>query len=225
MARTNPTSRPAGRRARGFTLIEVLVVIGILALLVGILLPSIAGARKIAWNTRSRAMFDNIKSGLDGYHQAHGVYPGSSRPMDRVLGSGPGELQGSQLLAKALYTDDAASGNKFPQSQFAPYKDGHLIDYKGVENCVSDDYRSPQDAMPFLYYPARAGRVGQSTSGYKSQYSASDNSLIDEPSGSNFADFVADANGKLYNEGTYYLIGAGLDRTYFTDDDIKNFHD
>ena len=48
------------RPPRGFTLIEILVVVGILAILMGILLPTIAGARRSANRVTCRAQLHDV---------------------------------------------------------------------------------------------------------------------------------------------------------------------
>ncbi|MDB5327591.1 MAG: hypothetical protein JWM57_3160, partial [Phycisphaerales bacterium] len=69
---TDRASRYPSRRASAFTLVELLVVIGIIALLISILLPSLNSARQAANKVK-------CLSNLRSIGQAIGIYTGTSK--------------------------------------------------------------------------------------------------------------------------------------------------
>ncbi len=80
----------------GLTIIELLIVLGIIALLVGLLLPSLSAVKKMAKETKQKAQFATIGLALEAFKNDYGDYPPSDMsPFPRIYA-------GSQKLAEAL---------------------------------------------------------------------------------------------------------------------------
>ncbi len=82
----------ATRASRGFTLVELLVVISIVGLLLAILLPAVQMAREAARRSRCANNLKQLGLGLQNYHAAHRVLPPA------MIWTGQGEPYGANLL-------------------------------------------------------------------------------------------------------------------------------
>lgn len=106
----SPLFRSAQRR--GFTLVELLTVVGIIALLMGILMPALSKARMQAKRTACAAIISSIERGLEMFKNDFEQYPDSQyRPDPIHWGTLPptpptGNLTGSHWLARALAGHD-----------------------------------------------------------------------------------------------------------------------
>ncbi len=96
---------------RGFTLIEVLVVMGIVSLLLAILLPSLSRARDQARRIQVRALIRAADVGLELFHNDFNHYPTTDIGNDSIKdypGIRPGDdaMWGAEWLARALWGPD-----------------------------------------------------------------------------------------------------------------------
>jgi prepilin-type N-terminal cleavage/methylation domain-containing protein len=64
-----------GRRPGGFTLVELLVVMGVIAVLAGMLVPIITSARRSAKVASTKKLLSQICSAIDRYNADWGGYP------------------------------------------------------------------------------------------------------------------------------------------------------
>jgi prepilin-type N-terminal cleavage/methylation domain-containing protein len=94
------------QRRSGFTLVELLVVVGIIGLLIGILLPSLSGARVAAKNAKTKAQFQSLQQALEMFRNDVGEYPDSTKRADPT--------ENAQLIT------DTASPNDPTPNGYAP---------------------------------------------------------------------------------------------------------
>lgn len=95
--------KPSGAPRRGFTLVELMVVIVVLALLVALLLPAINGAVRSARNAAVSTEISQLSQALAQFKSAHNVYPPS-----RIILSETGNYSMSDLRTSHSQLSTAA---------------------------------------------------------------------------------------------------------------------
>ena len=138
-----PYHRKDSSVCRGFTLVELLVVIGIIALLISVLMPALAAARRSAQLLKCSAQLRTLGQAMLMHAQDHrGCFPlaGNINP---AAGSSchPQDLGDGSMQKYDYFSNDGGGANivptAFPEA-FAPYL--------GVE-VVSDGWWNADPAM------------------------------------------------------------------------------
>ena len=124
MSRSNP--RPTRRLARlgvpGFTITELLIVIGIIVLLIGILLPALGKVNERAKVAETNATMEEFAKACEAFRQEFGFYPGIVP--EEILASDP-QISGTEnaifhLMGGAIDQNDPeynqAPGRRSPSA-------------------------------------------------------------------------------------------------------------
>ncbi len=132
--------------SKGFTLVELLIVVIILAILAAIIIPQFSGATDDAEQAAYDTNIANIRAAIDLYRQQHNEYPGA------VIASGGTCINGAAVAAGAVgeqafiaqlrnYTNaagEACTGTDPNEFKYGPYlKDDLPVNPKGTTNTVT----------------------------------------------------------------------------------------
>jgi len=73
------------KNKKGFTLIEIMVVVIILGLLAGLVLPKILGREEEARVSSAKLQIKSLENALDGYKLDNGFYPTTDQGLDALI--------------------------------------------------------------------------------------------------------------------------------------------
>ncbi len=128
------------RKRTGFTLVELLAALGIIALMVGLLIPALSMVRNTAKETKQKAQFTAIELALTAFKNDYGDYPRSDWPLPPAPWS---DYCGAQKLAESLVGWDLLGFH--PKSDFRSNgrnDDGEFI-YDANNPIFFDQRRGP----------------------------------------------------------------------------------
>lgn len=92
--RCHQIRNPRSATRKGFTLVEMLTVIGIIVLLVSILLPVVSSVRTRGHQADTQAMLARIAAGIESYHGDFRAYPGPLHNGQIYNGGMPVDIDG-----------------------------------------------------------------------------------------------------------------------------------
>ena len=175
-----------GRGRPAFTIVELLVAIGIIGILVALLLPALQSAREAARRTQCRSQMRQMGIALHNYLDVHTVFPPSfcTTPEENAAGVGASWSIHGRLLP---YIEQANAYNQVDLSVDWHAQVGSGVTYMkhAIYHCPSDpnDQYRTQGGLPYvrpitygfnmgtwLVYDPVTGAVGNGAFGVNSKF-------------------------------------------------------
>lgn len=209
-------ARRLNPRSRGFSLTELLVVIGIIILILGIAMPTLILTRRSAEIAKAKADLGAISMALEQYKNDFKDYP---RP--------PTNAMGNRVLARALIAADAAGTDGQDGPGFRTITGGKVWG----PYLATDKFKLSTDNLDILdsfgtaiqYYPRWKSPQGASTLihnngtgmfDYRAVSDANSRFYLQRVLGDENVNNAIDGSEKLKEIPPFLLISAGLDKAF-----------
>jgi prepilin-type N-terminal cleavage/methylation domain-containing protein len=221
---------PAAAR-RGFTIVELLVVVGIISVLAALITPAVIRARSAAKNAAIKTEIDMLHMAVMNYKNEYGSFPPCSGDLTAAGRSGKhiarifprctnvvsqlGSTPVNPGLALVAWLDGYTSDPINPKTGTGGRKPLYDFDQARVNSFTYAPADKP--SSPFVYIDA---------SGYGA--SANSPTVYGVVVGASTVDYSAQthvlASGTaFFNPNTFQILCAGQDGIWGNDDDLSNF--
>jgi len=170
---------------RGFTLTELLVVVGIIIALVALLIPALSHVRKKGRDKEAESMLTGLAQALQTYHTTFGAYPGPMSPGATASVSTKGMSGAQNMLLGLSYTMyDSAQA---PAGSLA-LGSGYSVDPTNAKGPVNLANRGPTGAYEQLnsFFTVTARNVSPPSPGVPPTWPAGGFPGIAPGAGNNF---------------------------------------
>lgn len=157
---------------RGFTLVEMLVVIAIIGVLIALLLPAIQAAREAARRASCSVKLKNLATSLHTYHDNFQKFPPSAF---RMGGKNMGEITPQWVMASQTAGAVADAPYSFLVKLLPYFEQGHIYDqiqFNTQEAFNANNTQFMSKSIPVLNCPSYRGPSATNTAGYSGKSAA-----------------------------------------------------
>lgn len=147
------------RRSRGFTIVELLVAIAIIATLIGLLLPAVQGAREASRRTGCASNLRQIALALLSYELQNGSFPAATKATDKAACQDCFDPWGEANRAPGSFPEGTKHGTSWILEVLPFIEQNSIANQWNWQTNVRGNAALAQVDIPLLYCPSRRGGI------------------------------------------------------------------